>query len=157
MSANSQTAKPKPKGLALQRFLTNTHISLYRRTNGAIGGRMAGRSMLLLTTIGRKSGKERTTPLQYMEDGSDYLLIASYGGSPQDPQWFRNLVDNPQAKIQIGSKIIDVTARKANPEERSRLWPIVIGRSQEFANYQTKTTREIPVVILTPKASEQSS
>lgn len=150
MSANSQTAKSKRKGVALQRFFTNMHIALYRRTNGAIGSRMGGRSLLLLTTIGRKSGQERTTPLLYMEDGNDYILIASYGGAPQDPQWFRNLVENPQAKIQIGSKVIDVTTRKANPEERSRIWPIVTGQFQNFADYQKKTTREIPVVILTP-------
>jgi F420H(2)-dependent quinone reductase len=154
MPANSPTVRPKRKGIALQRFFINTHIGLYRRTNGAIGGRMAGRSMLLLTTIGRKSGLERTTPLQYMQDGNDYLLMASDGGAPQDPQWCRNLVENPQAKIQVGSNIIDVTTRKANPEERSRLWPIIIEKSQEFAGYQKKMTREIPIIILTPKASD---
>jgi deazaflavin-dependent oxidoreductase (nitroreductase family) len=154
MSVNSQTTKPKRKGVALQRFITNTHISLYRRTKGAIGGRMGGRSLLLLMTIGRKSGQERTTPLLYIADGNDYILIASYGGAPQDPQWFRNLVENPQAKVQIGPKIIEVTTRKANPEERSRIWPLVTAQFQNFADYQKKTTREIPVVILTPKTSE---
>ena len=157
MSVNGQTPKPKHKGMALQRFVTNTHIALYRRTNGTIGGRMGRISLLLLMTIGRKSGQERTTPLQYTEDGNDYILIASNGGAPQNPQWFRNLVENPQAKIQVGSRVIDVTTRKADPEERSRIWPIVTGQFPNFADYQKKTTREIPVVILTPKASEQTS
>jgi deazaflavin-dependent oxidoreductase (nitroreductase family) len=102
-------------------------------------------------TIGRKSGQERTTPLQYTRDGNDYILIASYGGAPQDPQWFRNLQANPDIKIQVGPTVLEVTARLANPEERARIWLQVTSQFKNFADYQTKTTREIPVVILTPK------
>ncbi|MGH2509024.1 MAG: nitroreductase family deazaflavin-dependent oxidoreductase [Ktedonobacteraceae bacterium] len=153
MSTNHQMAIAKRKGHHLQRFLTNIHIGLYRRTNGSIGGRLAGRPMLLLLTVGRKSGQERTTAIMYTRDGNDYILIASNGGAPQDPQWFRNLAENAHARIQVGAQIIEVTARKANVAERSRLWLAVTSQYQNFADYQTRTTREIPVVILTPNVS----
>lgn len=150
MSTNTQTVKAKRKGNGLQRFIMNIHVGLYRGTNGSIGGRLGGRPMLLLLTIGRKSGQERTTPIMYTRDGDDYILIASNGGAPRDPQWYRNIEENAQAKIQVGSKIIAVTAKTANPAERSRLWAGVTGQYTNFADYQTRTTREIPVVILTP-------
>src|SRR6266700_6479870 len=150
MSANSQEVK-KNHTTSLHRFITNMHIHLYRRTKGVIGARIAGRSLLLLMTIGRKSGQERTTPLIYLKDGNDYILIASYGGAPQDPLWFRNLQENPHVKIQDGPEVLHVTARKANPEERARLWPMVTSRIPQYTDFQTKTTREIPLVILTPK------
>lgn len=152
--ATSSQADQKNHTTGLHRFITKTHINLYRRTRGAIGGSIAGRSLLLLITIGRKSGQERTTPLLYIKDGGDYILIASYGGAPQDPLWFRNLQAHPEAKIQVGAEVLEVTARKANPEERARIWPLVIGQFKNFADYQTKTTREIPVVILTPTSQK---
>lgn len=155
MSASQTVQKNHTTGL--HRFITKTHINLYRRTKGTIGGNIAGRSLLLLMTIGRKSGQERTTPLLYVKDGSDYILIASYGGAPQDPLWFRNLQENPNVKIQVGPDVLDVTARKANPEERARIWPMVTSQFKNFADYQTKTTREIPVVILTPKTQAPAS
>lgn len=153
MSANRQTATAKRKGHTLQRFFTNIHISLYRRTKGSIGGRLAGRPMLLLLTIGRKSGQERTTAIMYTRDGDDYILIASNGGAPQDPQWLRNLEEHAHARIQVGAQMIEVTARKADAVERNRLWLAVTARYKNFAEYQTRTTREIPVVILTPNVS----
>jgi deazaflavin-dependent oxidoreductase (nitroreductase family) len=153
MSTNSQAARSNYTP-AYHRLITKTHIGLYRRTNGAIGSSIGKIHFLLLMTIGRKSAQERTTPLQYTKDGNDYILIASYGGAPQDPQWFRNLQANPHVRIQVGPQVLDVIARKANPEERSRIWPMVTSRFKNFADYQTKTTREIPVVILTPKEQE---
>jgi F420H(2)-dependent quinone reductase len=153
MSTNTQTGKAKRKGNGLQRFFMHLHSSLYRATNGSIGGRLAGRPMLLLITLGRKSGQERTTPIMYTRDGDDYILIASNGGAPQDPQWYRNIEKHAQATIQVGTEIIKVAARKANPEERQRLWSAVTSQYKNFADYQARTTREIPVVILTPNVS----
>ncbi|GCF08458.1 nitroreductase family deazaflavin-dependent oxidoreductase [Dictyobacter arantiisoli] len=153
MSTNKPATQPRKKGNRLQHYFTELHVGLYRRTGGAIGGRMGGRNLLILTTIGRKSGQERHTPLLYIQDGEQYVLVASNGGAPSDPQWFRNIEAHPEARIQVGKQIIVVTAHKANPEERSRIWPIITGHFQNFADYQARTTREIPVVLLTPVAA----
>lgn len=155
MAINNQPGKQEKTnkaGLALQRFFMQTHVALYRRTGGAIGGMLAGRPMLLLMTIGRKSGQERATPISYYPDGDRYILIASNGGAPRHPQWFFNLLANPQAKIQVQKKIIEVTAKQADPEERQRLWSLITEKYQNFADYQERITREIPVVILTPRS-----
>jgi deazaflavin-dependent oxidoreductase (nitroreductase family) len=130
----------------------NTHIYLYRLTGGIIGGKMGSRPLLLLTTTGRKSGKERVTPLLYLTEGTDYLLSASNSGSEQHPQWYRNLLAHPQATVQIGRKVIPVTARTASAEDRPRLWARFT-QYGNFAGYERKTTREIPVVILTPNSA----
>jgi len=125
-------------------------MSLYRLTGGTVGGKMGGRPILLLTTIGRKSGKERVTPLLYLPEGDHFIVIASNWGEANHPIWWLNLQANPRAKIQIGRKTIPVTARQAGPEERQRLWPVITSQYSNFADYQKRTTREIPVVILTP-------
>ncbi len=132
-------------------FIKNTHIYLYRLTGGVIGGKMGSRPLLLLTTIGRKSGKERVTPLLYIPDDNHYLLSASNSGADSHPQWYLNLLAHPQASIQIGKKVIPVTAQTANAEERPRLWALFT-KYVNFSGYERKTTREIPVVILTPTA-----
>ena len=121
------TQPPSSGGVvaALRRFTSGANISLYRLTNGAVGGKMGGRPILLLTTIGRKSGKERVTPLLYLPEGNHFVVIASNWGEANHPMWWLNLQANPRAKIQIGPKIIPVTARQASPEERQRLWPII--------------------------------
>jgi deazaflavin-dependent oxidoreductase (nitroreductase family) len=130
-------------------FLKNTHVYLYRLTGGVIGGKMGSRPLLLLTTTGRKSGKERVTPLLYITDSNRYLLAASAGGADTHPQWYRNLQANQEASVQIGKQIIPVTAQTANAEERPRLWALFT-RYSNFTGYERKTAREIPVVILTP-------
>jgi deazaflavin-dependent oxidoreductase (nitroreductase family) len=152
MSTDQNVTARQPGRLetAAQRFIMKTHISLYRITGGAIGSNMSGRSFLLLTTVGRKSGKERITPLQYVPDGKRFLLIASNGGALKHPQWLLNLHGKPQAVVQVGAKTINVTATEASGEERSQLWSLITSRYPNFAGYQQRTTREIPVVILTP-------
>jgi F420H(2)-dependent quinone reductase len=116
---------------------------------------------MLLTTTGRKSGQQRVTPIFYlpaMEDTINsipiekghFLLIASNWGASTDPIWWLNLQVNPRAQVRIGKKTMAVTARKADSEERSRLWPLITSRYTNFADYQRSTRREIPVVILTP-------
>ena len=132
-------------------FIKNTHVYLYRLTGGAVGGKMGSRPLLLLTTTGRKSGKERVTPLMYLQDDNRYLLAASNSGGDSHPQWYLNLLAHPEASIQTGRKIIPVTARPASADERPPLWARFTQFSN-FAGYERKTTREIPVVILTPTA-----
>jgi deazaflavin-dependent oxidoreductase (nitroreductase family) len=132
----------------LQRYFMGMHVWFYQRTGGGLGGKLAGRSMLLLTTIGRKSGQQRVTPIFYFPDNGRFVLIGSDGGAPSHPQWWRNLQANSQAKVQIGRSIMDVAAHEAVGEERERLWSSVTARYPEFLSYQRRTTREIPVVVL---------
>ncbi len=151
MATNNQTFNPRPFGPLVakgQRFITNIHTFIYRLSGGRIGGRMVGSPVLLLTTIGRKSGKERTLPLLYLADGDTIVLVASNGGAAKHPLWWSNLVANPQAKLQIGSRILTMTATLAQGEERSRLWSRLVEMYPDYANYQKRTPREIPVVLL---------
>ncbi len=130
------------------------HATLYRASSGRLGGRFSKTTpVLLLTTTGRKSGKQRTTPLLYLRDGDDYAIIASVGGAPTHPAWYLNLGANPAATIQIGSKKIAVTAQTATPDERARLWGLATQMYPQYDDYQAKTSREIPVVVLTPAAA----
>lgn len=155
MALQDQTAQQHRKsgiGITLQRFFMRVHIFFYQRTGGVIGGNL-GRPMLLLTTIGRKSGQERITPIFYFPDGDHFVLIASNSGASQHPQWWFNLQTHSQAKVQIGRNIVAVTAQQADGEERQRLWSLITAKYPEFNTYQQRTTREIPVVILTPERS----
>src|SRR5579863_9232885 len=116
MPTGQQTTQSNQTGTILrnvQRVFMQGHVSLYRLTSGAIGSRAGGRSLLILTTLGRKSGKERDTPLFYFPDGEHLIVIASNGGAPKHPTWWLNLQANPQAKVQIRGRIIAVTARQA--------------------------------------------
>jgi deazaflavin-dependent oxidoreductase (nitroreductase family) len=115
-----------------------------------VGGRFRGAPVLLLTTIGRKTAKRRTTPLLYVTDGNGWVLVASNGGRATDPSWWSNLKRNPEAEIQIRREIRKVQARKASTEEKAKLWPLVTKMYRTYDDYQRKTDREIPVVILEP-------
>jgi len=134
---------------AAARAVTRAHTELYRRTGGRLGGNVGGLTMGLLVTTGRKSGQPRTTPLNIIADGDRWLLVASYGGDDRDPQWFKNLQANPEASIELGGETIPVRATVATAEEKKALWPKVVEAYKGYANYQTKTSRDIPVVILT--------
>lgn len=123
-------------------------VFLYRLTGGKIGGTFRGAPILLLTTIGRKTGKKRTTPLLYVSDGNNLTVVASNGGRPQDPSWFFNLKKNPEAEIQIKKNQSKVRAKQASPEDRAKLWSLLTKMYPTYNDYQKKTTREIPVVIL---------
>jgi deazaflavin-dependent oxidoreductase (nitroreductase family) len=155
MTLRDQAAPQRRKSgivIILQRFFMNVHIFFYQRTDGVIGGNL-GRPMLLLTTIGRKSRRERITPIFYFPYGERFVLIASNGGAPQHPQWWFNLQIHTQAKVQIGRHTIAVTTQQAAGEERQHLWSLITSKYPEFMTYQKRTTREIPVVILTPNQS----
>jgi deazaflavin-dependent oxidoreductase (nitroreductase family) len=128
------------------------HVRKYEETGGKVGHDWNDAPVLILHTTGRKSGKERKLPLIYGRDGNDYLIVASKGGAPDHPSWYLNLVANPNVKIQVWSDLISVTARTATPEEKARLWPIMTAHWPDYDTYKTRTEREIPLVILSPKS-----
>ena len=130
------------------RTVSSLHIALYRATRGRVGRRLARHDMLLLTTTGRHSGRQHTVPLLYLRVRSDLVVIASYGGHPQHPHWYRNLVADPHAEVQLDGERFPVTARTADAGERSRLWALAVAEYPGYTDYQAKTTRLIPVVLL---------
>jgi len=131
---------------------TDVHTLLYRLSRGLVGHRMPGMpAMLLLDHVGAKSGKARTTPLVYIEDGDAFVIVASKGGHPKHPAWFHNLRANPETRIQVGSRRIPVTARVATDTERERLWPEVVRAYSGYEGYQRRTDRKIPLVMLEPR------
>jgi proline iminopeptidase len=125
------------------------HVRRYRETDGEEGyDWREGSKILLLTTTGRKSGKQTTTPLIYGLDGQNPVIVASKGGAPEHPGWYKNLVANPAAEVQIKGDVFPVRARDAEGEERERLWKLMNEEWPHYAEYQEKTDREIPVVVL---------
>ena len=124
------------------------HVRVYRETAGERGYNWRGTTILLLTTAGRKSGEPRTTPLIHRTDGDRWVVVASKGGAPQNPSWFENLRANPDAEIEVKGETIPVHATTAEGEERKRLWSLMTAVWPAYDEYQTKTTREIPVVVL---------
>jgi deazaflavin-dependent oxidoreductase (nitroreductase family) len=133
--------------------LMKGHTIVYRVTGGRIGHRFPGAPpSLLLDHVGAKSATKRTTPLTYVRDGDNFVLVASKGGHPKHPAWFHNLRANPDVTIQVGSERKAVRARVAIPEERARLWPKVVATYSGYAGYQERTEREIPLVILEPRS-----
>jgi F420H(2)-dependent quinone reductase len=133
------------------RYLGALHRLLYRVSGGRVGGRVWDLPVVLLTTTGRRSGKRRTVPLCSFRDGDDVVVIASYGGLDQPPAWWLNLEANPHAELLDGRTRRLVTARNAGPGERERLWAEVTSRAPGYLEYERRTTREIPVVILQPR------
>ncbi len=138
----------------MQKLILNWVLSvavfLYRATGGRVGGSMSGVDVLLLTATGRKSGKKRTIPLVYIRDGSAYVITASAGGADKHPGWFFNVRSNPNVTIQVKDKQIRAVAEVASPEKKSELWPQLLKVASNFASYQQRTSREIPMVILHP-------
>ncbi len=134
-------------------LLGPTHIAAYRETNGETGYLWNGVPTLLLTTMGRRSHEPRTSALIFGTDGSDYLVVASMGGAPQNPQWYLNIQANPQAEIQVKAETLYVLARTATPEEKPRLWQIVRDVWPNYDVYQSRTERDIPIVVLSPTLS----
>lgn len=126
------------------------HVKRYQETGGEVGYIWNGVPTLLLTHTGRSSGQPHTTPLIYTPDGEDYVVIASMGGAPTHPQWFRNLEETPRARIQVKEQHLDVAARVSEGDERSRLWQLAALAWPNYNAYQSRTDRVIPVVVLTP-------
>jgi deazaflavin-dependent oxidoreductase (nitroreductase family) len=134
---------------ALMKLFLAGNVFIFRATGGKIGSSMFGGRVLLLTTKGNKTGKPRTVPVMYFDDGPNRVVVASAGGSPTHPAWFRNLSHDPNVTVETKGKHYDARAEVAAGEERSRIWNKVIAEQPRFAEYAKKTgAREIPVVLL---------
>lgn len=126
------------------------NVWLYRKSGGRLGGRFPGGApVLVLEHVGRKSGRRLTTPLLYLRDGDDLVVVASSGGMKDHPQWYRNVVVTPEVSVQVGRDVRAMRARVASPEEKARLWPRLVEMYAGYASYDEWTNREIPVVVLT--------
>ncbi|HEU5102021.1 MAG TPA: nitroreductase family deazaflavin-dependent oxidoreductase [Roseiflexaceae bacterium] len=122
------------------------HIALYRLT----GGRLGGKNIVLLTTIGKKSGQPRTKPLFHLKQGSSYFVIASAGGSDKNPAWYANLLANPKVTLEDHGRTISGVASTVEGSERARIWQILVAKAPGFGQYEQRTTRVIPVVRIEP-------
>ena len=125
------------------------HIRRYRETNGEVGHIWRrGSKILLLTTRGRRTGEPRTTPLIYEDADGAYVVVASKGGAPEHPGWYRNLVNEPQVELQVKGEVFPARARTATGDERERLWKLAAHQWPDYDEYQKRTDRRIPVVVL---------
>ena len=139
-----------PAIAAAQKWVTKLHVAAYRATEGKIGGRLMNSPVLLLLTTGRRSGKERTTPLLYLRDGLNYIMVASNGGTAGDPAWWLNLQKDPEAIVEVGGRTLRVRAEEVKGEEKRRLWTRLVEMYPLYESYQRRTDREIPVILLRP-------
>ena len=139
---------------AIWKLMQGAWIRLYRLSRGRIGGSfgwMGGRMpVLLLTTTGRRTGKRRTAVLGYLVDGERYVVVGSNNGEPSDPAWLMNIRSQPRVSIQVRERVLEATGSVAEPDDRARLWAELMRGAPGYGRYETMTTREIPVVILTP-------
>jgi deazaflavin-dependent oxidoreductase (nitroreductase family) len=150
MPAPPAVPPPGTLGARITNLVVSINTHVYRLTGGRLGQTFKGAPVLLLDHIGRKSGQLRTAPLLYLRDQGDIVIVASRGGSDAMPAWWLNLQANPATTVQIGQERIAVVARQATAEEKARLWPQLVGMYPDYAVYQTRTERQIPVVILSP-------
>jgi len=123
------------------------HVERYLATDGADGFEWEGAQCVILTTIGRKTGSLRRSPVIRVRDGDRYLVVGSMGGAPRHPSWYLNLVANPQITIQDRAEVHHLTARTATAEEKAELWPLAVAQWPDYENYQAKTERDLPLVI----------
>ncbi len=126
-------------------------IEEFRANDGRVGGMFESMPLLLLHNTGAKSGADRINPVAYLQDGDRYVVFASKGGAPTNPGWFHNLMAHPEVTIEVGADTLDVVATEAEGDERRRLFDAQKQRVPQFAEYEQQTSREIPVVVLTPR------
>ncbi|GLY35296.1 hypothetical protein Amsp01_013200 [Amycolatopsis sp. NBRC 101858] len=123
-------------------------VEEFRANEGKVGNYFEGKNVLLLTTIGAKSGQARLSPLVYTRDGDKFVVAASMGGAPKNPAWFHNLVANPKVTLEVGTETFEATATVVEDRaERDRLYAGMVAHAEGFAEYETKTTRLIPIVV----------
>jgi deazaflavin-dependent oxidoreductase (nitroreductase family) len=151
--------KPRPFTAGEERFATiavrimsAVNTALFRASGGRLGNRfLRGAPVCLVTTIGARSGARRTTPLIYLAEGNDVVIVASKGGMSHHPAWYHNLAKRPEAQVQIGADVRDMVARRASGAEKAALWPRLLEIYPDYADYQARTDRDIPVMILSPR------
>lgn len=127
-------------------------IEEFRANEGKVGGQFVNTPLLLLHTTGAKSGLPRINPLAYVNDGDRYVIVASKGGAPTNPDWYYNIVANPKVDLEVGTEKFSARATIAKEPERTHLFEMMVAKNPGFAEYQRKTTRVIPVIVLTPEA-----
>jgi deazaflavin-dependent oxidoreductase (nitroreductase family) len=141
-------------GLAAVKWMTRVNRWLYRLTSGRIGGRfLRGAPVCLLTVRGRKTGEPRTVALLYLADGDDVIVVASLGGMSKHPIWYRNLEADPDVTLQVGAAKREMTAHRVSDEEKALLWPRLVAMYRDYDDYQRRTTRNIPVIRLSPRGA----
>jgi deazaflavin-dependent oxidoreductase (nitroreductase family) len=146
----SEAKPPNPPSKTVVKFFSKLNVLLYRLTGGRVMGKLKGAPICLVTMTGRKSGRKITFPLMYNPDGDNVILIASFGGGPKNPVWYYNLMANPNVVIELGAKKQEMRATQASPEQKAALWPSIVANYPDFAVYQQKTSRDIPVIICSP-------
>lgn len=138
-------------GNVVVKWMSAANTWVYRLTGGWLGGKfLRGAPVMLLITKGRKSGEPRTAPLLYLQRGDDIVIVASKGGMSKHPLWFRNLEAEPRCEVEIGRVTRPMIARRANDAEKAALWPSLVAMYPDYDDYQARTTRNIPVLILSP-------
>ena len=130
---------------------TTLNIAIYQISRGRLGSQLGPQTVLLLHSVGRKSGKDYTTPITYFRDGNNYLLVASNWGGEKNPDWYLNLLQQKSTTIQVKDRTIPVDAHLVEGEEYERLWQLVTRQNAQYLQYQQKTTRRIPIVKLSPQ------
>jgi deazaflavin-dependent oxidoreductase (nitroreductase family) len=133
------------------RLLSRAHTAAIRASGGRLTPRFLGMPLLTLVTVGRKTGKRRETPMLFMRDGEDYVVVASNAGDHKSPAWYLNATAAGRAEVSVRGTVTEVGVRDATDAERERLWPELEARYQGFAQYRAWTAREIPIVILSPR------
>ena len=137
------------KDVSVKRW-SRFHKVLFRVTSGTVGNRLVGNDILLLTTVGRRTGLAHTVPLLYLTEADRLVVIASYGGRDHYPSWYLNLLAHPEVTVEAPGKKMAMLARTADPEERGDWWPRIVDAYHDYATYQSRTERVIPVVFLDP-------
>jgi deazaflavin-dependent oxidoreductase (nitroreductase family) len=133
-------------------LMTALNVWAYRLTGGRLGGRFRGGApVCLVTTTGKRSGQPRTAALLYLADGDDLVLVASKGGMSHSPAWYHNMMANPDVEVQIGSRTRPMRGRRASDPEKQALWPRLVAMYRDYNDYQARTSRNIPVMILSPR------
>ncbi len=146
------TAREERIAKPIIRVMSAANTWIYRVTGGRLGAKwMYGAPILLLTTTGRKSGEKRTAPLLFLEDGERVVIVGSQGGMSKDPQWVKNIDADPNVELEIGSRKRAMTARRGTNEEKARYWPDLCKMYPDYADYQARTVRDIPVLLLDPR------
>jgi len=146
------TKREEKIGSSVVKTMSVLNTWAYRLTGGRLGGKFVGGApVLLLTTIGRRSGQPRTAPLLYLQEGESYVIVASKGGMSHHPLWYHNLQSNPEVEVEVGREKKRMVARRASKEEKATLWPKLVAMYKSYDDYQARTERDIPVVILEPR------
>ena len=159
MATEARRETDPPRGFArvLLKVVSRVHTALYRLSGGRLGSEVGGVPTLLLGTVGRQSGKAHTTPLVYLRDGERFVVVGSAGGTAQHPAWVHNLRHAARATVTVGQRRFAVTTTEAHGEERARLMAELITIFPRFADYQRQTSRELPVVILSPTGADNTA